>query len=110
MPGIRSLKIAMALAVTIGTGGLMLSGIEARSNEIVVRGADSSGTVVAKPDERRLYSAFNQTPADGKVRKRRSGKLRNSALPAPAAVPHENSSLKKEPKDVFPFDPMGSQR
>jgi hypothetical protein len=31
-------------------------------------------------------------------------------LPAPAAVPHENSSLKKEPKDVFPFDPMGSQR
>ena len=104
-----SLRIAVAVAVaaTVGAGMLMPTGAEARSDQIVFQGANSPGTVAA--NERRFYSAFNQTADDGKASKRRAKKPRDQALPPPAIVTRENSSTELR-FGAFPFDPMIPQR
>ncbi len=50
-----SLRIALALAATIGAGMLMSSGAEARPDVVGFRGDYSPGTIVVKTNERRLY-------------------------------------------------------
>ncbi len=50
-----SLRIAVALAVTIGAGTLMSSAAEARPDMVGFRGDYSPGTIVVKTNERRLY-------------------------------------------------------
>src|SRR5216683_620872 len=50
-----SLRIAVALAATIGAGMLMSSEAEARPDMVGFRGDYSPGTIVVKTNERRLY-------------------------------------------------------
>ena len=51
-----SLRIAVALAATIGAGILMSSAAQARPEMVGFRGAEySPGTIVVKTNERRLY-------------------------------------------------------
>ena len=50
-----SLRIAVALAATIGAGMLMSTAAEARPDMVGFRGDYSPGTIVIKTNERRLY-------------------------------------------------------
>jgi hypothetical protein len=104
MSGPMSLKIALALAAILGAGMLVPAGGEAWSEEVVVRGDDSAGIAAAKPGEPRFYSAFNQTQADGKA-KRRASKPRAPAAPPPVEARRENPSNELR-IGAFPFDPM----
>ena len=52
-----SLRIAVALAATIGAGILMSTAAEARPNVVGFRGDYSPGTIVVKTNERRSASA-----------------------------------------------------
>jgi hypothetical protein len=107
MTAVTSLRIAVAVAATIGTGMLTPTGAEARSDKIVFQSDDSPGALAAK--ERRFYSAFNQTKDDRKASKRRAKKPHDPALPPPAIVTRENSSTELR-FGAFPFDPMIPQR
>ena len=55
-----SLRIAVALAATIGAGILMSTVAEARPNIVGFRGDYSPGTIVVKTNERRLYLVVDQ--------------------------------------------------
>ena len=50
-----SMRIAVALAATIGAGVVMSSAAEARAEMVGLRGDYSPGTIVVKTNERRLY-------------------------------------------------------
>ena len=50
-----SIRIAVALAATIGVGVLMSQAAEARPEMVGVRGDYTPGTIVVKTNERRLY-------------------------------------------------------
>src|SRR6478672_1833240 len=50
-----SMRIAVALAATIGAGILMSSAVEARPEMVGIRGEYPPGTIVVKTNERRLY-------------------------------------------------------
>ena len=50
-----SLRIAVALAATIGAGLLMSSEAQARPDMVGFQGNYSPGTIVVKTNERRLY-------------------------------------------------------
>jgi len=50
-----SMRIAVALAATIGAGVLMTSVAEARPEVVGIRGDYTPGTIVVKTNERRLY-------------------------------------------------------
>src|ERR1700722_3389284 len=50
-----SLRIAVALAATIGAGLLMSSKAQARPDMVGFQGNYSPGTIVVKTNERRLY-------------------------------------------------------
>jgi hypothetical protein len=96
-----SLKIAVALATTIGAAILTSTVSEARPVGLGyvagLRGDDS-------PDQRRFYLAFNRGPAIGKAAKRRPGKHRHPTL-LPAEAKHDTSSTELR-FGSFPFDPM----
>ena len=55
-----SLRIAVALAATIGAGILVSTAAEARPNIVGFRGDYSPGTIVVKTNERRLYLVVDQ--------------------------------------------------
>src|SRR6266404_2588272 len=52
---LMSLRIAVALAATIGAGMLITTQAEARPDMVGFRGDYSPGTIVVKTNERRLY-------------------------------------------------------
>jgi lipoprotein-anchoring transpeptidase ErfK/SrfK len=55
-----SLRIAVALAATIGAGMLITTQAEARPDVVGFRGDYSPGTIVVKTNERRLYLVVDQ--------------------------------------------------
>ena len=57
------LRIAVALAATLGVGMLMSTGAEARPDIAGFRGDYSPGTIVIKTSERRLYLVLDQEHA-----------------------------------------------
>src|SRR6186713_1314970 len=57
---LMSLKIAVALAATIGAGALLSTAAEARPSVVGFRGDYSPGTIVVKTNERRLYLIVEQ--------------------------------------------------
>ena len=94
-----SLKIAVALAATIGAGALLSTAAEARPSVVGFRGDYSPGTIVVKTNERRLYLIVEQGRAVaypvgvGRAGKqwagttRIDGKYTNPAWSPPAARP-----------------------
>ena len=50
-----SMRIAVALAATIGAGVLMSSAAQARPEMVGIHGDYTPGTIVVKTNERRLY-------------------------------------------------------
>src|SRR5437763_5445779 len=100
-----SMRIAVALAATIGAGVLMSSVAEARQEMVGVRGEYSPGTIVIKTNERRLYlildsgHAMRYTVGVGKSGKqwagttRIDGKYTNPAWSPPAEVKRDKPSM-----------------
>ncbi len=114
-----SLRIAVALAATIGAGVLISGAAEARPEMVGVRGDYSPGTIVVKTNERRLYLMLGQGQAMrypvgvGKSGKqwagttRIDGKYRNPAWSPPAEVKHDVPSLPNVIPGGSPHNPMG---
>ena len=59
---IMSTRIAVALAATIGAGIAMSSAAQARPEMVGVSGEYTTGTIVVKTHERRLYFILNSGP------------------------------------------------
>src|SRR3982075_2318363 len=107
---LMSLRIAVALATTIGAGMLMSSGAEARPDMVGFHGDYSPGTIVVKTNERRLYLVLDDGHAVrypvgvGKAGKqwagttRIDGKYLEPAWSPPAEVKHDKPSM----PDVIP--------
>ncbi len=97
-----SLKIAVALAATIGMATLTSTLSEARpvgpGYVAGLRGDEAR-------DQRRFYLAFNQGPAIGKAAKRRAAKQRHPTVSPPAEAKHDTPSTDLK-FGAFPFDPM----
>src|ERR1700744_580295 len=105
-----SLRIAVALAATIGAGGVMAGEAQARPDMVGFQGNYSPGTIVVKTNERHLYLVVDPTHAMrypvgvGKAGKqwagvtRISGKYTNPAWSPPAEVKHDKPSM----PDVIP--------
>src|ERR1700681_3551613 len=105
-----SLRIAVALAATIGAGMLMSSAAEARPDVVGFRGDYSPGTIIVKTNERRLYYVVDQGHAVrypvgvGRAGKqwagttRIDGKYRNPAWSPPTEVKRDKPSM----PDVIP--------
>src|SRR5690242_12665745 len=93
-----SMKIAVALAATIGASVVMSSAAEARPEMVGLRGDYSPGTIVVKTNERRLYLVLDQGHAMrypigvGRAGKQWAGttqidgKYRNPAWSPPAEI------------------------
>src|ERR1700712_1023719 len=100
-----SIRIAVALAATIGAVGLISSAAEARPEMVGVRGDYTPGTIVVKTNERRLYLILEQGRAvrypvgvgrSGKQwagTTRIDGKYRNPAWSPPAEVKRAKPSI-----------------
>src|SRR5882724_10053547 len=116
---LMSLRIAVALAATIGAGMLASSGAEARPDMVGFRGDYSPGTIVVKTNERRLYLVLDQGHAVrypvgvGKTGKqwagttRIDGKYRNPAWSPPAEVKRDKPSMPDVIPGGSPRNPMG---
>ena len=114
-----SLRIAVALAATIGAGVLMSTAAEARPDVVGFRGDYSPGTIVVKTNERRLYLVVDPTHAMrypvgvGKSGKQWagvtqiSGKYTNPAWSPPAEVKRDVPSLPNVIPGGSPRNPMG---
>jgi lipoprotein-anchoring transpeptidase ErfK/SrfK len=114
-----SLRIAVALAVTIGAGMLMLTAAEAAPDVVGFRGDYSPGTIVIKTNERRLYLVVDQDHAVrypvgvGKSGKQWAGvtqidgKYRNPAWAPPAEVKRDKPSIPDLIPGGSPHNPMG---
>jgi len=114
-----SLRIALALAATIGAGMLMSSGAEARPDMVGFRGDYSPGTIVVKTNERRLYLVLDDGHAVrypvgvGKAGKqwagttRIDGKYLEPAWSPPAEVKHDKPSMPDVIPGGSPRNPMG---
>ncbi|QPF84998.1 L,D-transpeptidase [Bradyrhizobium genosp. L] len=115
-----SLRIAVALAATIGAGVLMSSAAEARPEMVGMRGDTySPGTIVVKTNERRLYLILDSGHAVrypvgvGKSGKqwagttRIDGKYRNPAWSPPAEVKRDKPSIPNVIPGGSPSNPMG---
>ena len=115
-----SLRIAVALAATIGVGVLMSSAAQARP-EMVGLHADnySPGTIVVKTNERRLYlivdsgHAMRYPVGVGKSGKqwagttRIDGKYTNPAWSPPAEVKRDKPNMPNVIPGGSPHNPMG---
>jgi lipoprotein-anchoring transpeptidase ErfK/SrfK len=115
-----SIRIAGALAATIGAGVLMSSAAQARP-EMVGLHADnySPGTIVVKTNERRLYlildsgHAMRYPVGVGKSGKqwagttRIDGKYTNPAWSPPAEVKHDKPNMPNVIPGGSPHNPMG---
>ena len=114
-----SMKIAVALAATIGAGVVMSSAAEARGEMVGLRGDYSPGTIVVKTNERRLYLVLDQGHAMryrvgvGRSGKQWAGtttidgKYRNPAWSPPAEVKRDNPRLPNIIPGGSPRNPMG---
>jgi lipoprotein-anchoring transpeptidase ErfK/SrfK len=117
-----SLRIAVALAATIGTGilgTLVSTTAEARPDVVGFHGEYSPGTIVVKTNERRLYYVLDENHAVrypvgvGKAGKqwagtaRIDGKYRNPAWAPPAEVKRDIPSLPSLIPGGSPHNPMG---
>jgi lipoprotein-anchoring transpeptidase ErfK/SrfK len=114
-----SLRIAVALAATIGAGTSMSSGAEARPDMVGFRGDYSPGTIVVKTNERRLYLVLDDGHAVrypvgvGKAGKqwagttRIDGKYLEPAWSPPAEVKHDKPSMPDVIPGGSPRNPMG---
>lgn len=114
-----SLRVAVALAVTIGMEMLGSMAAEARPDVVGFRGDYSPGTIVVKTGERRLYLVVDQGRAVrypvgvGKVGKqwagvtRIDGKYRNPDWSPPAEVKRDKPSMPSMIPGGSPHNPMG---
>jgi lipoprotein-anchoring transpeptidase ErfK/SrfK len=114
-----SLRIALALAATVGAGMLMSTGAEARPDMVGFRGDYSPGTIVVKTNERRLYLVLDDGRAVrypvgvGKAGKqwagttRIDGKYLEPAWSPPAEVKHDKPSMPDVIPGGSPRNPMG---
>jgi lipoprotein-anchoring transpeptidase ErfK/SrfK len=114
-----SLRIAVALAATIGAGILMTTAAVARPDLIGFHGDYAPGTIVVKTSERRLYLVLDPDHAMrypvgvGKVGKqwagitRIDGKYRNPAWSPPAEVKRDEPSIPDVIPGGSPHNPMG---
>ncbi|WP_213775616.1 L,D-transpeptidase [Bradyrhizobium sp. dw_78] len=114
-----SLRIAVALAATIGAGMLMSSAAEARPEMVGVHGDYAPGTIVVRTGERRLYLILDQDHAMrypvgvGKTGKQWAGttsiegKYQNPAWSPPADVKHDHPSIPDVIPGGSPQNPMG---
>jgi lipoprotein-anchoring transpeptidase ErfK/SrfK len=114
-----SLRIAVALAATIGAGVLMSTAAEARPDVVGFRGDYSPGTIVVKTNERRLYLVVDPDHAVrypvgvGRAGKqwagvtRIDGKYRNPAWSPPAEVKHDKPNMPDVIPGGSPRNPMG---
>jgi len=114
-----SLRIAVALAATIGAGALLSTAAEARPNVVGFRGDYSPGTIVVKTNERRLYLVVEQGKAVaypvgvGRAGKqwagttRIDGKYTNPAWSPPAEVRRDKPSMPSVIPGGSPRNPMG---
>jgi lipoprotein-anchoring transpeptidase ErfK/SrfK len=116
---LMSLRIAVALAATIGAGLLMSSAAEARPDMVGVKGDYSPGTIVIRTNERRLYLILDQGHAVrypvgvGRAGKqwagttRIDGKYRNPAWSPPREVKRDKPSIPDVIPGGSPRNPMG---
>jgi lipoprotein-anchoring transpeptidase ErfK/SrfK len=114
-----SLRIAVALAATLGAGMLMSTGAEARPDIVGFRGDYSPGTIVVKTNERRLYLVLDQEHAVrypvgvGKAGKQWAGitqidgKYRQPAWSPPADVKRDKPTIPDVIPGGSPQNPMG---
>src|SRR5580765_6340514 len=119
MEKLMSMRIAVALAATIGVGMLMSSAAEARAEMVGLRGDYSPGTIVVKTNERRLYLVLDQGHAMrypigvGRSGKQWAGttmidgKYRNPAWSPPAEVRRDKPSIPDVIPGGSPRNPMG---
>src|SRR5215203_5582250 len=116
---LMSLRIAVALAATIGAGALFSTAAEARPSLVGFRGDYSPGTIVVKTNERRLYLVVEQGKAmaypvgvgrSGKQwsgTTRIDGKYTNPAWSSPAEVKRDRPSMPSVIPGGSPRNPMG---
>jgi lipoprotein-anchoring transpeptidase ErfK/SrfK len=116
---VMSLRIAVALAVTIGAGMLGATTAEARPDMVGFRGDYSPGTIVIKTNERRLYLVLDQGHAVrypvgvGRAGKQWAGttqidgKYRNPAWSPPTEVKRDKPSMPDVIPGGSPRNPMG---
>jgi lipoprotein-anchoring transpeptidase ErfK/SrfK len=114
-----SLRIAVALAATIGAGVLMSGQAEARPDVVGFRGDYSPGTIVVRTNERRLYlvvdpgHAVRYPVGVGRAGKQWAGvtqidgKYRNPAWSPPAEVRHDKPNMPDVIPGGSPHNPMG---
>ncbi len=114
-----SLRIAVALAATIGVGLSMTEAAQARPDVVGFRGDYSPGTIVVKTNERRLYLVVDQGRAVrypvgvGRAGKqwagttRIDGKYTNPAWSPPAEVKRDKPSMPSVIPGGSPRNPMG---
>jgi len=116
---VMSLRIAVALAVTIGAGMLGTTGAQANPEMVGARDNYSPGTIVVHTNERRLYLILDSGHAVrypvgvGKSGKqwagttRIDGKYRNPAWSPPAEVKRDKPSIPDVIAGGSPRNPMG---
>ncbi|MFY9953533.1 L,D-transpeptidase [Bradyrhizobium sp.] len=114
-----SMRIAVALAATIGAGWPMTERAQARPEMVGVHGDYSPGTIVVKTNERRLYFILDQGHAMrypvgvGKSGKQWAGttqidgKYRNPAWSPPREVKHDKPNIPDVIPGGSPHNPMG---
>src|SRR4029453_7091966 len=114
-----SVKIAVALAATIGMGIVMSSQAEARPEMVGIRGDYEPGTIVVKTHERRLYlvleagRAMRYPVGVGKAGKqwagttRIDGKYLNPAWSPPSEVKRDKPNMPDVIPGGSPRNPMG---
>src|SRR5260370_6071993 len=114
-----SLRIAVALAATIGAGILGVTQAEARPDVVGFRGDYSPGTIVIKTNERRLYLVVDQGHAVrypvgvGRAGKQWAGttqidgKFRNPAWSPPNEVRRDKPYMPAVIPGGSPRNPMG---
>ena len=114
-----SMRIAVALAATMGAGLLMTGAAEARPEMVGLHGEYSPGTIVVKTNERHLYLILDQDHAMrypvgvGKAGKQWQGtsqidgKYVRPAWAPPAEVKRDKPSLPDVIPGGSPHNPMG---
>ena len=114
-----SLRIAVALAATIGAGALIPGAAQARPEMVGVHGDYTPGTIVVKTNERRLYLILDSSRAmrypvgvgrSGKQwagTTRIDGKYTNPAWSPPAEVKRDKPSIPNVIAGGSPHNPMG---
>jgi lipoprotein-anchoring transpeptidase ErfK/SrfK len=116
---LMSLRIAVALAATIGAGLWTSTQAEARPDMVDFRGDYSPGTIVVKTNERRLYLVLDQGVAVrypvgvGRTGKQWAGtthiegKYRNPAWSPPPEVKRDKPSIPDVIPGGSPRNPLG---